>query len=135
MPTLANDFRWTDKLAFVAATIVDVSLLIGAFAALRFMLSRPGKKSSAPIDFDDPPVFPPETPFSLLAGLVFNALVIYLAFYLSWPLWLRLLIALPFIAMGVFCWFFASVVIGDWWRERRNYRGSARNNVQPPPSV
>jgi hypothetical protein len=132
MLTLANDFRWTDKLAFVAAAVVAVSLLIGAFAALRFMLSRPGKKSSAPIEFDDPPVFPPETPFSLLAGLVFNVLVVYLAFYVSWPLWLRLVIALPFIAMGVFCCFFASVVIGDWWRERRNSRGSAQNDQQPP---
>jgi MFS family permease len=132
MLTLANDFRWPDKLAFVAASILAVGLLIGAFSALRFRLSQRRKKSSAPIDFDDPLVYPKETPFSLLAFLIFNGLVVYLAFYVSWPLWLRLLVALPFIAMGAFCCFFASVFIGDWLRARRNSRSSPQNREQPP---
>jgi hypothetical protein len=132
MLALANELRWTDKLAFVAALILAMGLLIGGLIALRFILSRRRKKSSAPIDFDDPLVYPQETPFALLAGLIFNGLVVYLAFYVSWPLWLRLLVALPFIAMGAFCCFFASVFIGDWLRERRNSRPSAQDSEQPP---
>jgi hypothetical protein len=132
MLTLANDFRWTDKLAFVGASILVAGLLIGAVIALRFMLSRRCKNSSAPIDFDDPIVYPKETPFSLLAFLIFNVLVVYLTFYVSWPVWLRVLVALPFIAMGAFCCFFASVFIGDWLRARRNSRPSAQNSEQPP---
>lgn len=132
MLTLANDLRWTDKLAFVAAAIVAVGLLIGALIALRFIMSRRRQKSSAPIDFEDPPVYPMETPFALISGLIFNGLVVYLAFYVSWPFWVRLLIALPFIAMGGFCCFFASVVIGDWLRERQDSRPPDKKGEQPP---
>ena len=126
MLTLADSFTWVDKLAVVAALILGAGVLIGAFSALRFTWSRRPQKSSARIDFEDPLVYPQEGLFSLLSFLTFNVLVVYLAFYVSWPLWLRLFIAPPFLFMAAFCCFFASVIIADWLRARRDSRSSHR---------
>lgn len=129
MLTLGANFTWTDKLAIAAALVVAAMLGIGAFSAVRFRLSRRRDRPPADADSDELLVYPREGLLSVLPLLVFNILVVFLAFYASWPMWLRLVIALPFLFMGGVCLLFACVLIIDQFRRRREFRSS---DTQPP---
>ena len=124
MLTFADNLTWTDKLAFAAATVVAVMLGIGGFSALRFRFSRRRMQETVVPDSDEPLVYPDEGLLSILPFLAFNVLVVFLALYVPWPLWLRLVIAFPFLFMGAFCFFFACVLIAHRLRARRGSRSS-----------
>jgi hypothetical protein len=117
MLELADSYSWTDKAAIIAASILGAILLFGAFQALRFRFSR-RYRGEAHSDADTTLVYPQESPLVLLPFFAFNALVVFLALYVSWPLWLRLLVALPFLFMGGICCFIGFVVVRQRFRRR-----------------
>jgi hypothetical protein len=120
MLTLADSFTLVDKVAFAAATIIALALLAGAIGAFRFCLRRRSEMVSEDIGPAEDLIYPDGNLLSVLSFLIFNALVVFLALYVPWPLWIRLLIALPFLLMGGFSCWFAYVLLAHWWRTRRS---------------
>jgi hypothetical protein len=119
MMTIADGYTWTDKAAFAAASILAAALLIGAVQALRFKFSRRPADPTAGGDPDGTLVYPQESPLIILPFLAFNGLVVFLALYVPWPpLWLRILVALPFLFMGAACCIIGYLVLIDWFRHR-----------------
>src|SRR4051794_26100843 len=119
MLKLADSYSWTDKAAFVAASILGATLLIGGFQALRFRFSgRHRSEAMVHSDADTTLVYPQESPLLLLPFFAFNGLVVFLVLYVSWPLWLRLLVALPFLLMAGFCCLMGFLVLRHRFRRR-----------------
>lgn len=121
MLTLVDSYSWTDRAAFTAASILGAVLLIGGIQALRFRFSRRYREQAMThSDTETALVHPQESPLLVLPFFAFNALVVFLALYVSWPLWLRLVVALPFLFMGAICCWIGFVVARDRFRRRRS---------------
>ena len=111
-------YELVDKVAVVAAAVVGLMLLFGARSALRWRLQR--RSAVAPENHASGTdlVYPQEGLFSVLPFLAFNALIVFLSLYVPWPLWLRLIVALPFIFMGVVSSVLLYLMLSHRWRTR-----------------